>query len=135
MARQTCALAISKEKAKDKASLPSFKVVDALPWRQGGGVPSACRCSFWVLLTSTSPVSSQGSQGEPACAMNLWLLAFLVACFVGTRVPAVHAPGTVYAIPTHLPQISCLPTILLCPPFACHHWKLTSCQLKLGVPR
>lgn len=51
--------------------------------------------------------------------MNLWLLAFLVACFVGTRVPAVHAPGTVYAIPTHLPQISCLPTILLCPPFAC----------------
>ncbi|XP_039713818.1 C-C motif chemokine 25 isoform X2 [Pteropus medius] len=37
--------------------------------------------------------SSQGSQGEPACAMKLWLLVFLVACFVGTWVPAVHAPG------------------------------------------
>lgn len=27
--------------------------------------------------------------------MNLWLLAFLVACFVDTLAPAVHAQGTI----------------------------------------
>ncbi|KAF5929398.1 hypothetical protein HPG69_013694, partial [Diceros bicornis minor] len=42
----------------------------------------------------TSPIIPGGAQGEgPACAMNPWLLACLVACCVGAWAPAVHAQG------------------------------------------
>ncbi|XP_047633230.1 C-C motif chemokine 25 isoform X2 [Phacochoerus africanus] len=38
-------------------------------------------------------VNPRGAGGGPACTMRPWLLACLVACFVGAWAPAIHAQG------------------------------------------
>ncbi|KAL0612212.1 C-C motif chemokine 25 [Plecturocebus cupreus] len=76
--------------------------------RQGLALLSRMECSGMItahcslnLLGSGNPPTSAsqvagttGAQGgEPACSMNLWLLACLVAGFLGAWAPAVHVQG------------------------------------------
>ncbi|XP_074241836.1 C-C motif chemokine 25 [Saimiri boliviensis] len=46
-----------------------------------------------VGIGSLDPVNIGAQGGEPACSMNLWLLACLVAGFLGAWAPAVHVQG------------------------------------------
>lgn len=86
-------------------------------WGGGGGVFPVPAAAHFGSSSPSLPRSLKAKRGEPACTMNLWLLAFLVSCFVDTWAPTVHAQGTILSH-TYPPSLTfpLSPSILLCPP-------------------